>query len=91
MGVFNMNAPGEFYKDFFAGLVALTDRIIGKTEHVMAYHTQQFEDYSKYAATMFDVDTVKKRHTEQFPKDCEDDFEMGKRLASGNTTSGEIG
>ena len=79
--VFTMNAPGDFYKDFFAGLVGLTDHIIGPSEHVMAYHTQQFEDYSKYAATMFDVDRVKKRHIEQFPKDCKAAYDMGRRLA----------
>ncbi|MDR1183884.1 MAG: flavodoxin family protein [Coriobacteriales bacterium] len=79
--VFTMNAPGEFYKDYFNGLTALTERFIGKTEYVMAYHTQQFDDYSKYAAKMFDVEMVKKRHIEQFPKDCEAAFEMGRRLA----------
>ena len=79
--VFTMNAPGDFYKDFFDGLVGLTDRIIGESEHVIAYQTQQFEDYSKYAASMFDVDMVKKRHLEQFPKDCAAAYDMGKRLA----------
>ena len=81
--VFTMNAPGEFYKDFFSGVVGTSDRIIGDSEHVIAYQTQQFEDYSKYHATMFDVDMVKKRHVEQFPKDCEAAYEMGKRLAGG--------
>jgi multimeric flavodoxin WrbA len=80
--VFTMNAPGEHYKDFFAGLAGMTGRIIGESEYVTAYHTQQFEDYSQYAATMFDVEFVKKRHTEQFPKDCQAAFEMGRRLAS---------
>jgi len=79
--VFTMNAPGDYYKDFFGGLIALTNRIIGESEYVMAYQTQQFEDYTKYAATMFDVDRVKKRHIEQFPKDCETAFDMGKQLA----------
>jgi len=79
--VFTMNAPGEVYKDFFDRLVGMTNRFIGESEYVMAYQTQQFEDYSKYAATMFDVGMVKKRHIEQFPKDCESAFEMGKRLA----------
>ena len=79
--VFTMNARGEFYNDFFSGLVGTTERIIGPSEYVMAYQTQQFEDYSKYAATMFDVDMVKKRHIEQFPKDCAAAFDMGKRLA----------
>ena len=79
--VFTMNAPGDYYNKFFDGLIGLTDRIIGESEYVMAYQTQQFEDYTKYAATMFDVDRVKRRHIEQFPKDCEVAFDMGKRLA----------
>jgi len=78
--IFTMNAPGEIYKDLFSGFVSLTERIIGESEYVMAYHTQQFQDYSKYAATMFDVDMVNKRHIEQFPKDCKAAYEMGKRL-----------
>ena len=80
--IFTMNAPAEFYKDFFGGIVETSRRIIGDSEYVMAYHTQQFEDYSKYAATMFDVEMIKKRHLEQFPKDCEAAFEMGRRLAA---------
>ena len=80
--VFTMNAPGEVYKDFFGRLVGLTSCFVGESEYVMAYQTQQFEDYSKYAASMFDVDMVKKRHIEQFPKDCEAAYAMGKRLAS---------
>ena len=82
--VFTMNAPGDYYKDYFASLVGMTNRIIGESEYVMAYQTQQFEDYSLYAATMFNVEMVKQRHIEQFPKDCEAAFEMGKRLARGN-------
>ena len=81
--VFTMNAPGEVYKDYFARLVGMSDRFVGGSEYVMAYQTQQFEDYSKYAATMFDADMVKKRHIEQFPKDCEAAFHMGRRLALG--------
>jgi multimeric flavodoxin WrbA len=79
--VLTMNAPGEYYKDFFAGLAGLAEHTVGsESEYVTAYHTQQFEDYSKYAATMFDVDMIKKRRVEQFPKDCEAAYEMGKRL-----------
>ena len=79
--VFTMNAPGDTYKDYFSRLTALMERFVGKSAYVMAYQTQQFDDYSKYAATMFDVDMVKKRHHEQFPKDCEAAYNMGKRLA----------
>jgi multimeric flavodoxin WrbA len=88
--VFTMNAPGEFYRDMFDGIVKTTSHLIGESEYVMAYHTQQFEDYSKYAATMFDVDMVKKRHIEQFPKDCETAFEMGRRLAGGQAGAGDL-
>ena len=84
--VFTMNAPGEYYKDFFAHLVGMASQLIGDSDYVMAYHTQQFEDYSQYAATMFDVEMIKKRHIEQFPKDCEAAFEMGKRLAKSNNS-----
>ena len=79
--VFTMNAPGDYYKEYFDRLVSMTSQLIGESVYVIAYHTQQFEDYSKYAATMFDVEMVKKRHIEQFPKDCEAAYEMGKRLA----------
>jgi multimeric flavodoxin WrbA len=79
--VFTMNAPGDFYKEFFGSLVDLTGRFIGESEYVMAYQTQQFEDYSKYAATVFDAEAVMKRHAEQFPKDCAEAYLMGKRLA----------
>ena len=81
--VFTMNAPGEFYKDFFKGLVELTNLFIGESEHVIAYHTRQFEDYSKYAATRFDPEMIMKRQAEQFPQDCEAAFEMGKNLSNG--------
>ncbi|MCL2472359.1 MAG: flavodoxin family protein [Treponema sp.] len=80
--IFTMNAPGEAYKDYCDKLSGLTTRIVGaESEYVMAYQTQQMDDYSKYAATMFDVEMIKKRHIEQFPKDCKAAFEMGKRLA----------
>jgi len=79
--VFTMNAPGELYKEYFARLVGMTGRFIGESAYVMAYQTQQFEDYSQYAATMFDAEMVKKRHLEQFPKDCEAAFALGRRLA----------
>ena len=77
-----LRSPGDYYNEFFERLTALTGRIIGHSEYTMAYHTKQFEDYSLYAATMFDVDMVMKRHIEQFPIDCESAYAMGKRLAS---------
>ncbi len=80
--VFTMNAPGEYYKDLFAGLVGLLEHTVAdEAEYVMAYQTKQFEDYSKYASSMFDEAMINRRHEEQFPKDVEAAFKMGKRLA----------
>ena len=79
--VLTMNAPGEMYAAFSQGLVGLTERLIGESEYVMAWQTQQFDDYSKYAASRFDAQAVIKRHAEQFPKDCAEAREMGRRLA----------
>ncbi|MCL2020316.1 MAG: flavodoxin family protein, partial [Oscillospiraceae bacterium] len=41
----------------------------------------QFDDYSKYAAGVFDVSHKEKVRKEQFPLDCEKAFEIGARLA----------
>jgi len=42
--VFTMNAPGEFYKDLFTGLVGTASYITeDSSEYVMACHTQQFK------------------------------------------------
>jgi multimeric flavodoxin WrbA len=81
--IFTMNAPGEFYKTFFEGLVGASNRITGDSEYVMAYETLQFTDYSLYAADMFDEGARKKRREEVFPQECKSAFEMGKRLAGG--------
>ncbi len=78
--VFTTNAPAEFYADYYNGMVQTSSRIIGESEYVTASDTWQFDDYSKYAADMFDVEAKKRRHQEVFPQDCQRAYEMGKRL-----------
>ncbi|MDR3149693.1 MAG: flavodoxin family protein [Oscillospiraceae bacterium] len=80
--VFTMNAPGQFYEQYFQSITGTCRLVADTVEYVTAWQTQQMDDYSKYHASMFDVDAVKQRHIEQFPKDCEAACEMGKRLAS---------
>lgn len=80
--IFTTNAPAEFYTEYYSGLVRTSSWIIGDTEYVAAAETWQFDDYSKYAADMFDVEARKRRHEEVFPQDCRRAFEMGKRLAT---------
>lgn len=53
----------------------------GEPEVVWALNTYQFEDYSIMVGNQFDPVQKKKYHDEQFPKDLQAAFEMGKRLA----------
>ena len=58
----------------------LATRIFGYSESLCSTDTYQFDDYSKYVATMFDPEEKAKRREEVFPLDCEKAFEMGKRF-----------
>ena len=80
--IFTTNAPAEFYTEYYAGLVRTSSWIIGHTEYVTAADTWQFDDYSKYAADMFDAEAKKRRRSEVFPQECRQAYEMGKRLVS---------
>ena len=55
-------------------------RIFGKSESLLVYDTYQFDDYSKYDVTVFDVEAKAKRRKEEFPKDCQKAFDMGVRF-----------
>jgi multimeric flavodoxin WrbA len=80
--IFTTNAPSTFYADFYAGLVRTSSWIVGHTEYVTAEDTWQFDDYSKYAADMFDAAAKKRRREEVFPGECKKAYDMGKRLAT---------
>jgi multimeric flavodoxin WrbA len=82
--IFTTNAPSNFYTEYYGGLVNTSSRIIGDTEYVTAAETWQFDDYSKYAADMFNVEERKRRHDEVFPQDCRRAYEMGRRLVGGS-------
>ena len=80
--IYTMNCPDEnFYKDLIGSHKATFERLVGETETLCAVETWQFDDYSKYASTMFDVEARKKRHEEVFPQDLQKAFELGRRMA----------
>jgi multimeric flavodoxin WrbA len=56
-------------------------RIFGHSESIFVTDTYQFEDYSRYVTTLFNVEEKIKSRQEQFPKDCEKAFNMGARFA----------
>ncbi|MDR1382673.1 MAG: flavodoxin family protein [Planctomycetaceae bacterium] len=56
-------------------------RILGWTpELLFSYNTYQFTDYSKYESSMFSEEIKAKHKATQFPIDCENAFNMGKKL-----------
>ena len=74
-----------FYKDLIGSHKATFERLVGETETLCAVETWQFDDYSKYASTMFDVEARKKRHEEVFPQDLQKAFELGRRMAGSDS------
>jgi multimeric flavodoxin WrbA len=56
--------------------------IMGYAESLYSYDTTQFADFSKYNCDLFDEEAKAKVRKEQFPKDLEKAFDMGKRLVT---------
>ena len=55
--------------------------IFGASVSLYCYDTYQFEDYSKVVADRINVEAKEQRRRAVFPKDCENAYEMGVRLA----------
>jgi len=85
--IYTMNVTEEIMKEWgyavnFNRNEATLRRILGESEYMCSFDTYQFDDYTKVLATRFDPVKKKKRHEEEFPKDCDKAFEMGARFAS---------
>lgn len=84
--IYTMGAPEEVIKYFHVDKHTelnenFLNRIIGPTESLIVTDTLQFDDYSKYVASMFDKDAKKERHEEVFPQDCQKAYNIGVKLA----------
>lgn len=83
---YTMNAPETYYKEKMEeGLKTRTDllnRLGGMVEVYAAFDTYQFSDYAKYHAGIFDEEHKRKVHEEQFPKDLQTAFEIGRKLVT---------
>jgi multimeric flavodoxin WrbA len=86
--IYTMGAPESRVKEAgyerqFKLMESIFTRIFGgPVESLVVTDTYQFEDYSKYVATAFDVKAKAKRREQVFPEDCRKAFEMGVRLAA---------
>ncbi|MDD1721748.1 MAG: flavodoxin family protein [Euryarchaeota archaeon] len=84
--IYTMNAQEDQMKrmgyDHDLSLAEMTmKRIFGESESLFVTDTYQFDDYSKYESTLFNVEEKAKRRKEEFPKDCQKAFDMGFRFA----------
>jgi len=85
--IFTMNAP-EFeikkmgIEDKLKRYGKLLERFFGPTKILIVTETYQFDDYSKYVSSRFDVGARAKRREEVFPMDCRKAFDLGAELAA---------
>ena len=81
--ILTTNAPEfGFHKALNDSLTGAMTRFVGPAELIEANATLQFDDYSKYDASMIDEAERIKRHKEVFPLDLQKAFEMGKRAVA---------
>jgi multimeric flavodoxin WrbA len=69
------------YDRYFNIVEMVMKRIFGESESLFVTDTYQFDDYSKYESTLFNVEEKATRRKEEFPKDCQKAFDMGVRVA----------
>jgi len=83
--VYTMNVNEAQMKELgYAGFMDRTqgflERTIGTCERFVCGDTYQFDDYSKYLSTIWDVEAKARRHAEVFPEECRKARELGVRL-----------
>ena len=83
--IYTMNVTNEKFKaeyeDDLKPLQKYIEKTFGSFESLVVNDTYQFNDYSKYVAPLFDERKKRKVREEQFPKDCQNAFDMGVRFA----------
>lgn len=85
--IYTMNITNKQMKDLkfdneLKSIEMYIKRTFGYFESLIVNDTYQFDDYSKYVATMFDENKKAKVREKQFPKDCETAFNMGVRFTN---------
>jgi multimeric flavodoxin WrbA len=92
--IYTMNVSQELvkaigYEQNLKGIEMVLERLFGSSESLYVTDTYQFDDYSKYVSTRFNVEEKAKRREEEFPKDCRKAFDMGVRFAQQIKGSGK--
>lgn len=84
--IFTMNCPEDMAKDInypitLGESVNNFAHIMGYAESLYSYDTKQFADFSKYNCDLFDEQAKDRVQKEQFPKDMQKAYNLGKKLA----------
>lgn len=82
MGVPRVMAADMGYSYIFDTNKSYLELLHGKSEYLVSADSYQFDDYSKYAASNFDAAHKSLVRETQFPIDCQNAYDMGKRLTS---------
>ena len=85
--IYTTGAPEFVVNNFgYPAALGLLEQSIARNfagcESFYVTDTMQFDDYSKYVCEAFDPEHKAKRKAEEFPKDLQKAFELGKKLVS---------
>lgn len=83
--IYTMNIPeqglAQWKYDLLLGKSAqIMEQNFGHCEPLFVCNTYQFDDYSRYAAGMFDEEAKRRHRDEHFPLDLQRGYELGCRL-----------
>lgn len=86
--IYTMNCTEDFYNRLNYPVILGPDRnylayYFGSCEVLNSFNTWQFSDYSLYDASAVDLSAKQWSRDNQFPKDKQAAYDMGKRLAGG--------
>ena len=81
--IYTMNVSrhaAELFEYIYRMNSSVLQTLKGTSDYYLCCDTYQFDDYSKYDIKVFNEAQKAKTKAEQFPKDCEQVFEMGVDL-----------
>lgn len=84
--IYTMNASEDIsyqigYHDLHDHFERALDMVFKKPKHLYVYETYQFRDYSRYVSDAFDENERREIRKNRFPKDLENAFELGRKIA----------
>jgi multimeric flavodoxin WrbA len=80
LGAPEERAKSQNYEAIFQFNESRLKSLHGTSEYLVSYNTYQFDDYSKYDATMFDEKAKAEYKAKHFPVECQKAFDIGVKL-----------